>query len=58
MKQTGVKAKYGIAIKNHKTGVVIGYLCMDFLNEDDVNFEQVKNCLEDKKNRIELLLNL
>ena len=38
MKQTGVKAKYGVAITNNSTGVVIGYLCMDFLNKDDVDF--------------------
>ena len=58
MKQTGVKAKYGVAITNNSTGVVIGYLCMDFLNKDDVDFEQVKHCLEDKRKKIEALLNL
>ena len=58
MKQTGIKAKYGIAIRNTQTGCVIGYLCIDFLNKDDVNFEQVKHCLEDKKLKIEALLNL
>ena len=58
MKQTGIKAKYGIAIRNTQTGCVVGYLCIDFLNKDDVNFEQVKHCLEDKKLRIEALLNL
>lgn len=58
MKQTGVKAKYGVAITNNATGVVIGYLCMDFLNKDDVNLEQVKYCLDDKRKKIETLLNL
>ena len=58
MKQTGVKAKYGVAITNNATGVVIGYLCMDFLNKDDVNLEQVKHCLDDKRKKIETLLNL
>lgn len=58
MKQTGIKAKYGIAIRNTQTNCVVGYLCIDFLNKNDVNFEQVKHCLEDKKLRIEALLNL
>ena len=58
MKQCGVKAKYGIAIKNTVTGSVIGYLCMDFSDKDDIDLEQIKHCLNDKKLKIEALLNL
>ena len=58
MKQTGVQAKYGIAIKNTQTDNVIGYLCIDFLNKDDANIEQIRHCLNDKKAKIETLLNL
>ena len=58
MKQCGIKAKYGMAIKNTSTGSVIGYLCMDFINKNDIDIEQVKHCLNDKKLKIEALLNL
>lgn len=58
MKQTGVKAKYGIAIKNDKTGAVIGYLCIDFSSKDNVNIDQIESCLRDKKNKIETLLTI
>lgn len=58
MEQTGVKAKFGIAIRNNITNIVIGYICMDFLNKADVNLEQITHCLDDKRKKIETLLNL
>lgn len=58
MKQVGIVAKYTTAITNTKTGVVIGYLSIDFGNNEHINLEQVKHCLNDKKLKIEALLNL
>ena len=58
MKQIGVKAKYSIAINDTKNGTVIGYLNIDFANNEHINLEQVKHCLNDKKLKIETLLNL
>lgn len=58
MKQTGIQAKYGAAIKNTQTDSVIGYLCIDFLNKNDANLDQIRHCLNDKKAKIETLLNL
>lgn len=58
LKQAGVKATYAIAIKNTKTDSVIGFLVADFLSREDVNMEQINHCLNDKKLKIEALLNL
>ena len=58
MKQVGITAKYAIAITNTKNGSVIGYLTIDFANDERINLEQVKRCLNDKKLKIEALLNL
>ena len=57
-KSIGVKAKYIIAIQDTKNNDVIGYLSIDFVNNNDINIEQVKHCLNDKKLKIEALLNL
>ena len=58
LKQTGVKATYAVAIKNTKTDNVIGFLVADYLSREDVNIEQIQHCLNDKKLKIEALLNL
>lgn len=58
LKQAGVKATYAIAIKNTKTDGVIGFLVADYLSKEDVNMEQIQHCLNDKKLKIEALLNL
>lgn len=58
MKQIGVEAKYTIAINDTKNNSVIGYLSIDFINNEHVDIEQVKHCLNDKKLKIEALLNL
>lgn len=57
MKQVGTKAKFGISIQS-RDKVPIGYLTIDFMSIDDINLEQVKHCLEDKKIKIETLMNL
>ena len=58
LKQIGIKAKYTIAITNIKTNCVIGYMSIDFANNEHIDLEQVKHCLQDKKLKIEALLNL
>lgn len=58
LKQIGIKAKYAIAITNIKTNCVIGYMSIDFANNEHIDIEQVKHCLKDKKLKIEALLNL
>lgn len=58
LKQAGVKATYAVAIKNTKTDNVIGFLVADYLSREDVNIEQIQHCLNDKKLKIEALLNL
>lgn len=58
LKQIGVRAQYSIAIKSTKTETVIGYLSIEYANNEHINIDQVKHCLEDKKLKIEALLNL
>lgn len=58
LKQIGIKAKYSIAIRNTKTNVVIGYFSIEYANNEHINIEQVKQCLKDKRLKIETLLNL
>ena len=58
LKQIGIKAKYAIAITNIKTNCVIGYMSIDFASNEHIDIEQVKHCLQDKKLKIEALLNL
>lgn len=53
----GVEAKYGIAIKN-SIGHAIGFICLEFLNKNDVDKKQVEKSLIDKQIKIETLLNL
>ena len=45
-------------ITNIKTNCVIGYMSIDFANNEHIDIEQVKHCLKDKKLKIEALLNL
>lgn len=52
-----VQAIYGIAITNND-GSIIGYICIEFVNKDNVNMEQVEHCLHDKKIKIETILTL
>ena len=51
-----IQSIYSIPISN-KNGTVIGFIYIEFMNNSDVNFEQVEHCLHDKKIKIETLLN-
>lgn len=57
LKSRGVQSKYGIAIKNSE-GYPIGFICIEYLDKNDVNKPQVEKCLADKQIKIETLLNL
>ena len=57
LKSRGVQSKYGIAIKNSE-GYPIGFICIEYLDKNDVNKPQVEKCLTDKQIKIETLLNL
>lgn len=56
-KNRGVQAKYGIAVKNAE-GYSIGFICIEYLDKNDVNKEQIEKCLLDKQIKIGTLLNL
>lgn len=56
-KNRGVQAKYGIAVKNSE-GYSIGFICIEYLDKNDVNKEQIEKCLLDKQIKIGTLLNL
>lgn len=56
-KNRGVQAKYGIAVKNTE-GYSIGFICIEYLDKNDVNKEQIEKCLLDKQIKIGTLLNL
>lgn len=58
LKQIGVKAKFVRAINDIKNGSVIGYISIDFIRTDNIDMKQVNRCLNDKKMKIEALLNL
>lgn len=58
MEQIGINAKYVMSIRNTETKGVIGYLSIDFANKDNINVEQVQECLNNKRIKIETLLNL
>ena len=57
LKTRGVQAKYGIAVKNSE-GYSIGFICIEYLDKNDVNKEQIEKCLLDKQIKIGTLLNL
>lgn len=52
-----IKAKYSVALYGF-TGKIIGFISIDFANKEDTNIEKIKDCLENKKVKIETLLNL
>lgn len=57
LKDFGINSKYSVALYNsHKN--IIGFVSVDFANKVDVNQELIVNCLQDKKIKIETLLNL
>lgn len=57
LKDFGINAKYSIALySSHRN--IIGFLTIDFANKDDVDIKNVIDCLQDKKIKLETLLNL
>lgn len=57
MTNRDAQAVYGISL-NRATGCVIGFIVIEFNDKSDVNLTQVKDCLYDKKIKIETLMNL
>lgn len=57
LKEFGIEAKYTIAVHNYKNDI-IGFITLDYANKCDINLDMVINCLQDKKVKIETLLNL
>lgn len=51
-----IKSKYGIAVNNND-GHIIGFLCTEYVSEREVSLDQIEHCLNDKRNKIEALLN-
>ena len=58
MKQLGIKAKFMKAITDIKNGVVIGYISIDYANNEHIDLDKVQHSLEDNRMKIEALLNL
>lgn len=57
LKDFDINAKYSIALYNSCKNI-IGFLSIDFSNKSDVDIDIVKECLQDKKIKVETLLNL
>ena len=56
LQSRGIVAIYGIPIVN-KNESVIGFIYIEYVHNKDINKEQVLSCLDDKKLKIEVLLN-
>ena len=56
-KADGISSMYGVPIAS-SSGCNVGYIFIEYMDKDDVNFEQVKHCLADKKIKIETLMNI
>ena len=57
LKTRNIQAKFGIGIKNEEN-TTIGFICIEFLDKDNVNKEQVIKSLNNKKIKIETLLSV
>ena len=57
LKEFGIGAKYSIALYNFKQQI-IGFLSIDYAEKEFADIELVRKCLQDKKIKIETLLNL
>lgn len=57
LKVRNIQAKFGIGIKNEER-TTIGFICMEFLDNDNVNQEIVVKSLQNKKIKIETLLSV
>lgn len=57
LKSRGINSEFGIPIQS-ESGCIVGYIFIEYIDKDDVKFEQVQHCLADKKIKIETLMNL
>ena len=51
-KADGISSMYGVPIAS-SSGCNVGYIFIEYMDKDDVDFEQVQHCLADKKIKIE-----
>lgn len=57
LKVRNIQANFVVGIKNEE-GTTIGFICVEFLDKDNVNKEQVIKSLKNKKIKIETLLSV
>lgn len=58
LNQIGTKAYFAKAIRNIKDNTVIGFISIEYVNNEHIDIKQVKHCLNDKQLKIEAVLNL
>ena len=54
----GVQAKYGLAIRDKDKNIVVGFVCIEFMNKDKVNLAKIEKVFKDKQVVMETLLSL
>ena len=57
LRTRNIQAKFGIGIKNEEN-TTIGFICIEFLDKDNVRRENVVKSLQNKKIKIETLLHV
>ena len=57
LKTRNIEAKYGIALTNLE-GDIIGFLCVEYLNGEDFNLENIEEILNKQGKKIETLITL
>lgn len=57
LKARRIQAKFGVGIHNEE-GTIIGFICIEFLDKDNVNQEKVIKSLKNKKIKLETLLKI
>lgn len=57
MKGRGIKSKFGIAIRDHRS-TVIAFICIEYLNNSAVDVNKIDRVLKDKQKIVESLLSL
>ena len=57
LRTRNIQAKFGIGIKNEEN-TTIGFICIEFLDKDNVRREKVVKSLQNKKIKIETLLHV
>lgn len=56
MQNRGIEAKFGMPVKNDE-GYLIGFVCIEFNNKEDVNLDVIKQIFAEKQGVFETLLN-